>query len=113
GTHAPVNLGPRKLFLFEAEGHVAVNGQMGEQGVMLENGVDVAVVRREGGGVFPVNQDFARLGLLKTRDQPEERRLATPARAEQSQEFTAPDRKCETLKRRVLPVALADVQDRH
>jgi len=66
----------------EPEGHVVEHIEMREQRVVLEHGVDVALVRRRLDHVHPVQQDGPLRGALEPRDQPERRGLAAAGWAE-------------------------------
>jgi hypothetical protein len=82
-------LGPGHVLEAEPEGDVVVDAQEREQGVALEHGVDLALVRRGPGHVDPVEQDAAVGGLLEPGDQPQGGRLAAARGAEQGEELPA------------------------
>ncbi|MNN42007.1 hypothetical protein D3C81_1561590 [compost metagenome] len=64
---------------------------MREQRVVLEHGVDVALVRRQAGGFLAVDADGAGRGLLETGDQAQAGGLARAGRAEHGEEFAVLD----------------------
>jgi hypothetical protein len=70
------------------------------QSVALENHGQVAVPRRGVRDVLPVEQEAARAGWDQAGDHSEQRRLATPTRAEQYQEFPGVDLKGDAVNGR-------------
>ncbi|MDT4863060.1 hypothetical protein FQZ97_977490 [compost metagenome] len=64
---------------------------MREQRVVLEHGVDVALVRRQAGGLLAMDADGAGSGLLEAGDQAQAGGLARAGRAEHGEEFAVPD----------------------
>jgi hypothetical protein len=54
-----------------------------EGGVVLEHEADLAPLRRHAGRVLALDLHRARIGLLEAGDDPQQRRLARAARAEQ------------------------------
>ena len=75
------------LLAAQPEGDVLVDRQVWEQGVVLEDRVDVALVRREPRHVLALELDQARGRLLEAADHPQGRRLAAAGRAEEGEEF--------------------------
>ena len=75
----------------QAERDVVGHGQVREQRVRLEHGVDVALVRRHADDVAAGQHDPARVGLLEAGDHAQRGRLAAPRRAEQREELAPPD----------------------
>ncbi len=71
----------------EAEADVVADGQVGEEGVALEDGVDLALVGGEAGDVAAVEEDAAGVGLLEAGGQAQHGRLAAAARAEKREEL--------------------------
>ena len=71
----------------QAEGDVLLHGQVGEEGVVLEHGVDVALVRWRLRHVDAVEQDLALGRFLEAGDHAQRRRLATARRAQQREEL--------------------------
>ena len=67
----------------QPEGDVAEHGEVLERGVVLEHEAHVAPLGRHPGGVHPVDLDRAGVRLLEPADDPQQRRLAAAARAEQ------------------------------
>ena len=75
----------------EPVGHVLGDGHVGEERVVLEDGVDVALVGRHAGDVLAVEEDPARVGLLEAGDQAQAGRLARARRPEQREELAVVD----------------------
>jgi hypothetical protein len=73
---------------------------MWEERVVLEDRVDVALVRRRVGDVAPVEQDASIGRLLEAGDEAQGRRLAAARRAEQREELAAGDAEVEVIDRR-------------
>src|SRR5829696_6443033 len=71
----------------QPEGDVVGHVEEREQGVALEDGVDLALVGRGAGHVGPVEQDAAVGGLLEPGDQSQGGRLAAARGAEQGEEL--------------------------
>ena len=82
----PLLVGLRDLLLAEAVADVLGDVHVREQGVVLEDRVDVAPVRRDAGDRLAGEQDLALRRLLEARDHPEGRRLAAAGRAQQAGE---------------------------
>ena len=80
-----------RLAIAEAEGDVVADGQVGEEGVALEDGVDLALVGRQVGDVAAVEEDAAGVGLLEAGGQAQHGRLAAAARAEEGEELALPE----------------------
>jgi hypothetical protein len=75
----------------ETEGYVLVHGQMGKEGVALEQHVQWPALRRRVGDIVAIDPDPTGRRTLEPCDDPKQRRLAATARAEQRQEFTSAD----------------------
>jgi hypothetical protein len=78
---------------------------VGEQGVLLEDGVDVASARRKRGDVDPAEVDPARGGLLEPGDHPQDGGLARAGRAEDREQFAVADGQVGAFDRRDLAAA--------
>ena len=86
-AHAAIDLcGAMTL---ETELHVAARGEVRKQGVILEHGADVALIRLALIDDLAVEQDVAGGGLLEAGDQAQRGGLAASGRAQQGEE-TAP-----------------------
>ena len=90
-AHGGVDLLLRLLEHFEAEADVLRDGHVREQGIVLEHGVNRALVRWQTFEVFVEQQDFTLGGLFESRDQTQERRLAATGRTEQGKKFVVLD----------------------
>ena len=64
---------------------------MGEQGVILEDGVDVTLIGRQAGGFFAVNADRPRARLFEAGDQPQAGGFTRAGRAEHGKELAVLD----------------------
>ncbi len=77
----------RDLADHQPVGHVVTDRHVREEGVVLEDRVDVAVERRDGRHVLAVEQDAALGRDLEAGDHPQGRRLARPGRPEHREEL--------------------------
>ena len=75
----------------QAEGDVVADGHVGEEGVALEDGVDLALVGGQFGDVPAVQEDPAGVGPLEAGGDPQHGRLAAAARAEEGEELALLD----------------------
>src|SRR6185437_3729357 len=80
-AHLASNLKLRDLLAPETERDILEHAHMREQGIGLENHVDVPPVRRHPGNVHALQPDHALGRLLKPGDHPHRRGLATARRA--------------------------------
>ena len=80
------------------EGDVVVHVQVGEQGVLLEDGVHLPLVRGQGGDVFPIKKDLAGVRGDKPGDGAQGRGLATARGAQQGDELPVPDVQVKALE---------------
>ena len=99
-------VGPRDL---QPEGDVLAHRQVREEGVALEDRVDLALVGRQVGDVLAVEQDPPLVGLLEPGQDPQQRRLAAARGAEQREELPAPDRQRHPVHGADLAEVLVDV----
>ena len=81
----------RDALHLEAVADVLADRHVREERVVLEDGVDVARVRRLPGDVLAAERDPARVGLLEAGDHAQRRRLAGARRAEQREELARGD----------------------
>ena len=70
-----------------AVGHVVQHVHVREQGVVLENRVDVSLMRRHASGFRPMDADGTAAGLFEARYQPQARGLARARGPEQGEKF--------------------------
>src|SRR4029079_15780888 len=75
----------------EPESDVVVDVEMREEGVVLEDGVDVAAMGKRIGDVGAVKEDLAGGRLFEAGDHPEGSRLPAAGRPEERKEFAAGD----------------------
>ena len=90
----------------QPERHVVVHVEVLEERVALEDGVDVAPVRRHRLDRLALEEDAALARLLEPGDHPQRRGLAAARRAEQREELALPNRDVEPLDRDVAAEAL-------
>ena len=67
---------------------------MGEEGVILEDGVDITLIRRQVGHVLAVQQNLARGGLVEPGDHAQTGGLAAAGGTEHGEELTILNIKC-------------------
>ena len=94
GEHAPdllVDALPRPAGDARAEGDVLAHREVREEGVALEDRVDLAAVRRQRGDVLAVQEDAPGVGRLEAGQHAQQRRLAAAARPEQREELALLD----------------------
>ena len=87
---------------------VALDVHVREQGVALEDRVDVAPVGRHVDDVAARDLDAAAVGADEAADDPHRRRLAAAARPEHGEELAGADLERQVVERHRLAVALAD-----
>ena len=97
----------------QAIAHVVRDGHVREQRVVLEHGVDVAVVGRQARHVLAVEQDPAGRGQLEPGDHAQGRGLARAGRTEHREELAGPDVEVDAGDRRDIAVQLADALEPH
>ena len=83
----------------QAEGDVLEDREVREEGVALEDRVDVPLVRRRPADRALAEVDRTRCRLLETADHPQRRRLAATRRTEQGKEAAARDLEREVVDR--------------
>ena len=95
----------------KAEGDVLEDGQVGEEGVVLEDRVDVALVRRQPGDVLAAQLDEAARRLLEAADHAQRGRLAAARGAEEREELPAADLEVDAVDGDDITEALRDVDE--
>jgi hypothetical protein len=90
----PVVLDPTST---QAERDVLLDGQVGEQRVGLEHGVDGALVGPQVGDVVLADEDAPGGRVLETRRHPQARGLAAPGGAEEREERALGHRQVEVV----------------
>src|SRR6185436_8601621 len=80
-----------ELSVAQAEGDVLFDGEVREQGVVLEDHVHGPQIGRRPGHVLAVDADAAGARQLEATDHPQQRRLAAAGRAEQGEELPLAD----------------------
>jgi len=71
----------------QAEGDILVDRQVGEEGVVLEDGIDVAPIGGQPGDVLALELDQTGCWLLEAADHAERCRLAATGRSEKAEEL--------------------------
>jgi hypothetical protein len=89
--HPPPDLAPLDLLAAKPEGHVLEDVHVGEQRVLLEDHVDVALERWDADHVAAVEEDLAAGRLLEAGDHPQGGGLAAARGAEHREELTLGD----------------------
>ena len=105
--HAGLDDVVRRLLVAQAERHVLEHVHVGEQRVVLEHGVDVALVGRGARDVLAVQQDPPGGGLFEPGDHPQRGGLAAARRTEHREELALGDVEVGGLDRDVVPEPLA------
>ena len=95
----------------QSERDVAPHRQVLERRVVLEDEADVALLRRQVGGVDVLDLDPAGVGLLEAGDDAQEGRLATAGGAEQGRELPGRDAEGDVVERDEVAESLADTAD--
>src|SRR5581483_8396105 len=107
--HARLDVGPFPFFDFEAQLDVLEHAHVFEQGVVLENETDVALLDGDVVDPFAADEDVAIGGNLKTGDHAENGGFATAAGTEQRHQFAFMDGEIYRIDRRNFPEFFADV----
>ena len=107
-AHAALQLRAADALAPQAERDVLADREVREERVALEDGVDVAPVRRPTGHVLVGEQDAARGRLLEAADHPQRRRLAAAGGPEKREERAALDVEAEVVDRDDVVEALRD-----
>lgn len=71
---------------------------MGKQGIALKNESEIPLVDRNSGVIFPAEHESPVLGGQKSRDQPQGRRFAATAGAEQRDQLAFFDRQVKVFQ---------------
>ena len=111
--HPRPHLRLRQLLPLETEGNVVRDRHVREERVALEDGVHVALVRREPDDVAVAEEDPAGRRVLEAADHPEGRRLAAAGRAEQREERAPWDLERDAVDRARLAELLDDFLEPH
>jgi hypothetical protein len=90
--HARANFGAWPFCVFQTEGDVLLDGQVGKQRVGLENDAVVALRRRQGRDVLAGLPDGALRLQVEASDCPEQRGLATAGRPQKADELALRNR---------------------
>ena len=105
-----LDLVPGDAALAQGEGDVFKDVQMGEQGVALEDGVDVALVGGDVVDALAQEEHVALVRLLEAADDAQDRGLAAAGGTQQGEEFVVVDVQTDVLQHRLAAVeGLGDV----
>src|SRR5262249_14593007 len=108
---ALLHLGLRPSADVEPERHVLADGHVLEGRVVLEDEADAPRLRRDAGDVLAVEPDGSVVRLLEPGDDPQQRRLAASARAEQGSQRPGLDLQRDVLERHELAELLPDASN--
>jgi hypothetical protein len=111
--HPPAALVAGDLLDLQPVGHVLADRHVREQGVVLEDGVHVALVRRQAAHVAAAELDPAVVGMLEAGDQPQAGRLAGAGWPEHREELVLGDFEIDTVDGDDLAVSLARADEAH
>src|SRR5450631_4066036 len=92
----------------EPEGHVAIDREVLEHRVVLEDKADVTRLRRQLGGVDALDLHRSRIRAFQPGDDSQQRRFPAPARTQQRGEFPRTHRQVDSVQRDEVPELLAD-----
>ncbi len=106
---ALLDLGVVDVGAAKTERDVLVDRQVREEGVVLEDRVDVPLVGRQPGDVLALELDEARCRGLEPADHPEGGRLAAAGRSEEREELAGLDLEVDVIDDHGLAVALDDI----
>jgi hypothetical protein len=95
----------------EAEGDVFKDGEVREEGIALEDGVDGAAVGGEGGDVAAAEDDGAGVGDFQAGDDAEEGGFSAAGGAEEGDEFAVTDEEGDIAEDGGWAEALGEVKD--
>ena len=104
----PLALGAWDALHAQAVPDVLRHGHMREERVVLEDGVDVALVGRPVRDVVAAELDSPLVQALEAGDEPQRRRLAGSGRAEQRKELAGRDLEIDPVDRHDVAVRLAN-----
>ena len=107
----PRLLSSRQTLIGQAEADVLLDGQVGEEGVLLEDHVDRPLVGGHPRHVLPLDADRPGARRLEAGDHPQQRGLAAAARPQQREQLAAADGQGDAVDRDHLAEALGDVLD--
>ncbi len=97
------------LFLPQGEGHVFKDVQVGEQGVLLKDGVHTPLVGGHVVDLLPQEEDVALVRRLKAADEPQQGRLAAAGGAEQGDKLVVVDVQVDAFQHRLTVERFGDV----
>src|ERR671939_1357087 len=110
-AHAVADLLLWALADLQAKGDVVPHAHVLEGRVVLEDEADGALLRSQPRRLLLADENVARVGLLKARDDSQQRRLATAAGTQQGRERTGRDGEGDIVEGDEVPKPLADVKD--
>ena len=84
---------------------------MSEGGVVLKNEADIAFLGRQTGGIDSLDFHCSAIGNFQTRNDPQQRRLPSAARPEQSGQFACRDIEVDVLQRHEVAESLGYASD--
>ena len=106
-----LDLVARQLLLAQRERHVFKHVQVGEEGVALKDGVDVALVRRDVVDALAKEENVALIRRFEAADHAQGRGLAAAGRAEQRQKFIVVNVEIDAVENGLAIKLLGDVPE--
>ena len=108
--HDPLlDLSLRQLLHPQTEGNVLVHVQVREQGVLLENGVDLPLIGRNVINPHTIEQDISRRRRRETSDDTQRGGFAAPAGSEKCEELFVIDIKVNVIENRLVVECHAEI----
>ena len=97
---AECQFSPRNAILAQSIGHVFCHRHVRKESVALEHRIDVAPVGRQVGNILAAYLDDARIGILETTDQAQNRGFPRSGRPENGHELSGTDLQRDIADRR-------------
>ena len=108
--HDPLlDLSLRQLLHPQTEGDVLIHIQVREQGVLLENGVDLPLIGRDVINPHTIEQDISRRRRRETSDDTQRGGLAAPAGSEQREELLVIDVQIDVIENQLVVECHAEI----
>src|SRR5262245_46941368 len=109
--HGPLYPRPGQFARLQSEGDVLFRGLALKERVLLKDHAQLALLRRQEAGQFPVQTDFSGVGLFQTRDDSQQSGLAAPRRPQHDQHLARGDLKTDVGDDLLSAEALREMRD--